>query len=344
LALADPISASAVIVAVYFAARLSKRISYVDAALCGFALFLAYDAKISAVPYLCIPVLAIVALRRTWAGVRWAVAALITGGGLMAIYVGIVYWRGYDPLFQLKTAAGAPFSENIANNFSVTARTLIGYFGLVATLLFLVALVVLLIRRRWFVPLCLLLPLGVYWLSSRQQSRYIIAPITLLLICAAIALGAAIDHRRALYLPALALVLIGGLALWLPFASTEITMPATLPLSAEDHAEYVTAEGSGFGLPQVIDTLEQQRPTRVIGILANCLSLRELAPFPVECPALHPSGQDIPALTKLMAASRAPGTFVILEAIPYAPSSAPGRLIAAIDVGRPRLSIYDLTP
>ncbi|MFN8447291.1 MAG: hypothetical protein U0521_01495 [Anaerolineae bacterium] len=137
---------------------------------------------------------------------------------------------------------------------------------------------------------------------------------------------------------------VWGLALWLPFAVTAATDPARLPLPADDHAQYVTSESSGFGLDRVVAALKPRQPARVIGILANCLSLRDLAPFPVECPRLSPDGADMQPLSALLAASRTHGTYAVLETLAYAPSGSPGALVDVIDAGRPRLSIYDLAP
>ncbi len=86
----------------------------------------------------------------------------------------------------------------------------------------------------------------------------------------------------------------------------------------------------------------------MIAILANCSSLRYLTlnRLPIECPRLNPTGEDIPALAALLEASRAPGTLAVLEDLPYAPTQAPGTIAAVIDdpSGRPRLTVYDLSP
>lgn len=63
LALTDPISASAVSVALYFAYRLTRRVSMKDALITGIALFVAFGAKVSAIPYLMVPIAAVLDLR-----------------------------------------------------------------------------------------------------------------------------------------------------------------------------------------------------------------------------------------------------------------------------------------
>lgn len=344
LALADPVSASAVALAVYFAARLKQRVSLTDAALCGIMLFIAVGAKVSALPYFAIPVFAALTLRRSRAGVRWGLAALAVGTGLTLGYLGILFWRGYNPFFYLQTGRTQPLTEIILNNVADTARMLIGYFGFPAAILLVVSIVMLVVRRRFFLPLCLIAPLLVLWLSPRQDSRHLIAPMTLLLPGAAVMLSETVGRRKSLRATALAAVMVWGLALWLPFTITAATDPASLPLPADDHAQYVTSESSGFGLDQVVAALETHHPERVIGVLANCLSLRDLAPFPVECPRVSPDGADMQALSALLLASRTHGTYAVLETLAYAPSGSPGALVDVIDAGRPRLSIYDLAP
>ena len=344
LALADPVSASAIMCALYFACRLKIRADYRDAAFCGIALFVACGAKISALPYFAIPVIALIAFCRNRVGIRWTIAALAVGVGLTGAYLGLLFWRGYNPFFYLETGRSAPLIEIILDNMDKSFTTLAGYFSIPIALFLLIAIGVLILRRRLFVPLCLFLPLAVLWLSPRQDSRHLIAPLTIVLLAGAVALGDLVQQRSVLRLPLLAVVTIGGLAIWLPFAWTVAHAPANLVIPSDDHAEYMTTEGSGFGLADVIAALKQQHPTRVIGILANCLSLHDIAPFPVECPRLSPDGADVPSLTALLAASRAEGTYAVLETIAYAPANAPGAVVTRIDEQRPRLTIYNLAP
>ncbi|MEO8393966.1 MAG: hypothetical protein ABI700_13325 [Chloroflexota bacterium] len=344
LALADPISASAVLCAVYFTARLKIRIASSDAILCGIALFVAVGLKVSALPYFAIPVIAILALRRSRAGIQWGVVASIVGLGLSGAFLGLLYWRGYNPLFHLESASTVSRIQVVLTNLSRTTQTLIGYFSLPIALLFVLAVAVLLIRRRFFLPLCLILPLAVIWLNPSEDSRHLITPMTLLLLGAAVALGDFVQRYRQTRIPALAFVTLVGLLLWTPFAITEATNPIALAVPADDRAEYILSEGSGFGLAQVVAELTPLHPTRVIGILANCFSLHDLAPFPVECPRIDPAGTDVPALTTLLDSSRTEGTYVVLETLAYAPASAPGAVVTVVDGEHPRLTIYNLAP
>lgn len=85
LALADPVSAGLAMVGLYFAARLTRRASLADAALCGAALFLAVGAKVIALPlFVIVPAAALLLPRRgqTWEQrARWAAVALAVGLG-----------------------------------------------------------------------------------------------------------------------------------------------------------------------------------------------------------------------------------------------------------------------
>lgn len=361
LALADPMSASAVLVALYFAFRLARRIALQDALLCGIACFVAVGAKVSALPYLGLPVLAALTLHPAGASRRlraiWAAVGTGSGAVLSALLLGLAYWRGYDPLYYLDS--GSPTATDLSGlarllspiqaNVTTMLEVIAAYAGPLGFGLLLAGVIVLLLRRQWFLPLALLLPQGLYWLSARQSSRHLIVPISLLLLCGALAL--ALETRRRPQLTrvgALALVLVWGAGQWLPFALTAARSPADLPLSGYDREEYMVSAASGFGLADLSAELENRQPARVIAILANCSSLHymNLGRLPIECPRLNPTGEDIPALAALLEASRAPGTLAVMEDLPYAPTQAPGTVAAVIDApsGRPRLTVYDLSP
>ena len=344
LALADPVSSSAVLCALYFACRLKFRVASRDAIFCGIALFIACGAKISALPYFAIPIIALIVFARSRAGLRWAATALIVGMGLTGAFLGLLFWRGYNPFFYLQTGRSAPLTQIVFDNIGKFFATLTGYLTLPVGILLLIALALLILRRRFFLPLCLLLPLAVLWLSPRQDSRHLMTPLTILMLIGTVVLGDLVQRRTAFRLPTLAFVTIGGLAIWLPFAWTVARAPATLIIPADDRTEYMTLESSGFGLTEVIAALEPQHPTRVIGVLANCLGLHDIAPFPVECPRIDPAGTDVSALTTLLDSSRADGTFVVLQSLSYAPASAPGTVVTVVDGEFPRLTIYNLAP
>ncbi len=348
LALADPVSASAAVVALAFAYRYRFRIRLSDAVLCGLALFVSVGAKISALPYFAIPVLAALTLRHRphRDAARWGGAALLTAVSLTGIYIAVLFWRGRNVFYYLQTGGrGEGVFETLARNFSTSFDTLSGYGGVIAALLLLAGVIVLVARRRFFLPLCFLLPLCVLALSARQDSRHIVAPITILLICGGAALGQ-IAQTRALKGIAVATVLAWGLLNWLPFAYTGATAPSELPLPAGDVVEYMNSEGSGVGIRETAALLTEMQTQRVIGILANCFSLRTISQgrLNVECPRLSPSGEDIETLSALMDDSRAEGTYAGFEQLSYAPPTVPGELVAVIDVRQPPLAIYHLAP
>ena len=349
LALADPVSASAVLVGVYFAARLRVRTHWLDAALCGVALFIAVGAKVSALPYLGVPLAAALTLKppgRAWRdNARWGAVALLAGVGLSALFLGLLLARGVDPFFYLQSPSSVARGAYV-DKWILVLDTINGYAGTVMAALLLASVVVLLLRRSFFLPLVLIAPLLVLSLSGRQDSRHIIAPLNVLLLCGAVA-AEYISPRHAPLIcrAALTLILLWVVLVWLPFAVTLTTDPLNLPLTANDRDEYVTAEGGGFGLTETLSVLRAEGAERVIGVLANCLGLRYIAgDLTVDCPRLSPNGEDIPALEALLEANRAPGVYAVLETLPYAPNTAPGRLVAEIEgaPGRPLLRDYAL--
>jgi hypothetical protein len=349
LALADPISASAVLTGVYFAARLWVRVRWLDAVLCGVALFVAVGAKVSALPYLGVPLAAALTLKppgRAWReNARWGVTALLVGLGLSGLFLGALFARGIDPFFYLQNLSGAAGSTYL-DKWTLIFDTLNGYAGIVMTVLLLAGVIVLLLRRRLFLPMVLIAPLIVLSLSDRQDSRHVIAPLSLLLLCGAAAVET-INVRRGsrLRYAALALIAVWAMGVWLPFMASLTGDPRTLSLTANDRSEYITAEGSGFGLHETLHVLRAEGAERVIGVFANCLSLRYIAgDLRVDCPRLNPNGEDIPALAAQLDANRARHIYAVLEDLPYAPNTAPGRLVAEIEgaPGRPLLRIYAL--
>ena len=257
--------------------------------------------------------------------------------------------RGYDPLFYLRGTPTTLSATAYHDKLAATWNTLSGYASEPGALVLAASILVLLLRGKWFLPLCLLAPLLVLSVSSRQDSRHLYAPMAVLLLCGASAVEAASTRFRDTVYPfAFAVALAWGAVVWLPVARTMVFHPADLPLTSNDRDEYILSESSGFALDETLVRLQERHAERVIGILANCLSLRYLSGSTVivDCPRLNPNGDDRAALVDLMENSRQDGVYVVLEAIPYAPSSAPGTEVATIEFlpGRPRLTIYDLSP
>ncbi len=365
LALADPISSALVLVALAFAARLSRRADWRDAALCGLALFAAFGAKTNALPYFAIPIIAALTLRPPGAGWRgravWAGLALAVGLGLSAALVVALALFGYDYVlnsfafvatntwtFDATPAVALLDAGRILGNIARTLDMLNAYAGTAMVAAGALGLAALALRRRGFLPLAFLLPVAVLWFSRPQETRYWAAPVATLWLAAAVA-AAPLLRRWSARLTAAALIGAWALAYGLPFmldAAQPRALVGRLPFA--DFSQYAASDAGGFGLAEARDALLERQPAAVIGVLANCNGLRYLAwrELPVECPPMRPDGQDIAALATLMAERRTPGVYAVLEESPYAPPDAPGRRLLTITRpgGQASLTIYDLAP
>jgi hypothetical protein len=135
----------------------------------------------------------------------------------------------------------------------------------------------------------------------------------------------------------------------LPFMWAALTAPRALPLPDFDRAEYVTGDGSGYGLSETLAALRAAGAERAVGLLANCHSLRYLAldsGIQVECPTLDPSGAGRASLSALLDQRLRTGRFAVVETSPYLPAGI-GReplLWIPLPVGRPALAIYAPEP
>lgn len=363
LALADPIAASAVLVAIYFAARLARRRSLVDAAVVGLLLAVGVVAKINVAPFLGVPIAAALCLHpRRKINVRgqltWLAVALGVAVGLIAAFVIMLRLFGYDFVtnsvsYALTNRGAASISntvdlQRITGNIQGMATLIAGYLGIAALLLLVVAQVMLLARRQFFVPLCLLGPLVTLWASLIQESRFLVVPAALLLLGGAIGLAWLVSGRSRV-LPALALAAIGiwGGVQWLPFTAAGINTPDNLPLPPVDVAQYIQSDAAGTGYNQVYAFLSDYPVREVIGLVSNCQTFRykAISSYPVDCPRLNPNGSNIPALIELVNQKQAEDVFVLLQDIPYVPQDIPGKLLTVIERpgGGPQLSIYQLS-
>lgn len=366
LALADPAANSMIALALLFASRLKNRLRPSDAILTGALLFVAYGFKAASLYYLVIPAAAALTLKphgRPWrAQVVWLIYAVATFGLLFGAFNGVLLLRGHSTLLNHiryaltgsvgDTATGSTLltlPARILENAALSLQLQSHYTGPVIAILLVVAVGYFTITRRFFLPLILFLPLVAIWAQESQNSRYFVTPITILMLIGAIALASllAVLPRRGQPI-ALVIIALGLLVHWGPFYWASTHDPLAIPLADRDAAEHVRSDASGFGLAEARWALLAHGATRVIGIMANCQGLRYLSldDFPVECPRVNPNGEDIPALQALMESSRAPGVFVVLEDLPYAPDHTPGVISATIRhaSGRPRLTIYALDP
>jgi hypothetical protein len=360
LGLADPMGGAAVSVALYFGYRLSQRANIGTAVVTALALFAAVGLKASILPFVGIPIAAGLALRapgQTWrASLRWTIAAVSVLAVLLGIFwIGLCFF-GYNP-FSLVGQVNQGFSlagrleANVGHTIALAAQ----YLGPAAFALSLVAVIVLVISRRFYLVLCLFGPLIGFWLNATQYSRFYSASILILILCGVAALAEISirwqKHRQARWIPSVAVgvVLAYGLMHWLPFVGTTTTRPADLALAEVDKREYIFSDGSGFGLSEIRAVLrEQGNVQEVIGILSNCGNLQYLlhGEISVICPPLSPSGSTIEAISRQIESSRRAGVYVVLEQLPYAPQSVPGNLITVIERpgNGPKLSILAQEP
>jgi hypothetical protein len=363
LALADPISNSAVLVVVYFAFRLSRRLTYRDAIVVGILLFVAFGAKVSIVPYFGVPIAAALTLRpkgSTWrACLQWMGVALTTTLVLCALFIMGLRLRGYDLLSNsfsyAATSRQQATSEVLASVFSVSRITqnavntftaLSTYTGWLVMLICIAAVLYLLFRRQFYLPLCLFGPALAMWVSQPQEIRFWIAFVGLLLLCAGVAIVKLTQHKRLYRYAAITAIVAWAILQWLPFTLTAARNPVDLPLPPIDRAQYIESDASGFGLPEAVAFLSARDPRQIIGMVSNCQGLRYISPEPslVLCPRINPNGGEISNLTKLLEDNRKSGWFVVLENSPYVPDNAPGELLTVIPRpgNRIQLEIYDL--
>ncbi len=362
LALADPIAGSAVLVAIYFAARLKRRRSLFDALMVGLLLAAGVIAKINVAPFLGVPIAAVLCLhpdgkvsirkQAIWLVVALGAALVVIGG----FVVGLRFF-GYDFVtnsvsYALTNRGNASISGmvdvgRIVANIQESYDLVGGYLGAGMLLALLVAQVVLLIRWQFYVALCLFGPMLAIWASLIQESRFLVVPVALLLLGGAIVLAQIVRHQnRIVQVITVALIGVWAVVQWLPFESAALSRPNELPLPAVDVAQYINSDAAGTGYPEVRAFLSSYNVGEVVGIVSNCQAFRYLTlnQYNVECPSLNPNGSSIPALVDLMNQKRGDDVFVLLQRIPYVPDTVPGKLLTEIQRpgGGPSILIYQL--
>jgi hypothetical protein len=355
LALADPSSSALAIVGVYFSARLVRRISIYDAILAGLSLFLAFGFKVSALPYLVAPLVAVLTLKsteRSWRHYfKWGSASLTTGIFLAIVWVLILAGRGQNPVFHLLrgTADGSDVARSILHripiNISNNIDNLNGFFEPALLFVLFATLMLLVWRKHLFLPTLVLVPWTIFWLNSRPDTRHLMIPVTLLLLASAAYVGKWVANRqRGLQFMVTGALAIVSLLLWLPFA---VNGPQ-YELAESDFRQYVASEGSGFGLDALAGFLRAQQAERVYGLMANCRSLELLLlhEVPIICPDMNPNGSSVPDLTSLVHEMRKEDYLVVVESIHYVPQTIPGKLIFELDrpYGGPGFRILDIEP
>ena len=362
LALADSIAGATTALAIAAAYRLRKRVRLLEAMIVGVACFIAFGAKVNTLVFYGIPIAAALTLPARAVHIRprviWTGIALGTAVGLLALFAFVARSRGlgfYDGLIGRGLSGDS--IDGLLNQLTWSIISaldwLTGYFDLFVFLFF-AACVLLFIRRQYYVLLVFIFPALAMLISQRQDTRFWITPIALLITIGGIALAQlnlSVRWRSVSYIG----VTLIGLVMWLPFALPAWTDPASMPLPQTDYRQYLMADGAGTGFQEVFARLaEQPTVTRVIGVLPNCQAFRymgiarQFAPE-IVCPPARADGQDEDALTQLMNDSRENGVYVLLDSVPYVPEDSPGRLIASIIIEarglqRPTLRLYDLAP
>src|SRR5690606_28018749 len=79
--------------------------------------------------------------------------------------------------------------NRIRENLERTLELAASYFGPAVVLLLMACVVWLLLRQKPYFPLVLLAPTLVIALSMRQSTRYVMTPLTVLLLCGAVVLA-----------------------------------------------------------------------------------------------------------------------------------------------------------
>ena len=207
----ESLLAGFVLVSVALTHRLRRRVRYTDAALAGAALFVACGMKISALPFVVVPALGVLTLPGVTVRQRvmWGAVAYGSFGALFGGFVGVMMWRGYQPLHHLLRASGggADLVARTQDIFNAYAT----YTGAALGGLLLVLAVYLAFRRRFFLLSVLVVPAGVLWLSGGYFTRYLYPHLSVLMVCAAVAAG--LTRRRIVPLALAAVALVG----WVPF-------------------------------------------------------------------------------------------------------------------------------
>lgn len=353
LALADPVAATGALAALYGAVRLVKHPRLPLALFTGIAAFAAVGAKVSSLPYLILPAVCVLQPPLHSLRGRLPVAFLATGlavGGTAALWLTLrVFGYEWFGLIGYHNESSAlPLIPRLLDHARLTLERTTDYFGAVFPILAGAAVLVLLIRRQWLLCFAIVVPLLALWANERQVTRFLYPSFAILLIGLAVALSL-LAHTRIWRVIITGVLLGWSIIVGLPAWLTMQNAPASSALTAADHAEYIASDGSGFGLAEVLAIVDAQGGQRIIGLLANCQSLRYLAlghTVQVACPTLNPNGSNIAELAALLASPYERGTFAILEANPYVPSTAPGTRIATLQPldGKPMLSLYDLSP
>lgn len=333
-----------------------KRPNLFRALVIGTTLFIAFGAKINSVIFSPVPLAAWLSLnhfqRTRRASRQWMLLSIFTAVVLAVVLVSSLSLIDQDLLSTFHIHRGSPASFSLArilHNAENSFNVLSSYLSLPLLIFGLLSLGYLALSRELYLPLVTLTPMLAVWSVQTQQSRFWITPTTLLLLAIAIAWGRIMRIRRGLF----TFITASGLSIWLfalafPFLINTLGDPSRLTLPGADEYQYLQGESAGLAIREVHAALLPHQPQLVLGIINNCLSLRysSLSDFPVHCPRVNYTGEDIPKHIALMEDNRSVGVYAVLDSTPFTPSEAPGNLLGVIpSPGETILySVYDLSP
>lgn len=355
MALADSFASAFQILAIALTWYGWKRRKLHLAWIIGITLFIAFGAKINSIIFFPVPFAAWLTLqqqpmtRRN--SFRWMSIAIITAIALALALILALSWIGQDFLATFWVHSGSSSSFHLAqvlHNAVSSFHSLRSYLSTPLLSFALLSAVLLLAQRRYFLPLIALTPMLAIWSVQTQQSRFWITPTTLLLIISAMMIAKAFKRRHKVVSWCIILLL----AVWvtttsLPFLANSYGHPEQLALPQADRYQYIEGESAGLAIRDVHDALLPLRPKLVLGILNNCLSLRYLAlrDYPVQCPRVNYTGEDIAHHMELMNNNRAEGVYAVLDSTPFTPSDAPGTILQVIPSPGATIlySLYDLS-
>lgn len=358
LALADPVAASFVLVAIGIAYRLSKRINYPDAILCGGFLALGILAKTNVIPYAGIAFAAVLGFSQRHQLkllAKWFFIAM-TGLLLPVISFEILVrltgnsWLGTVYYYIVsRSTSSVSIVERISGNMLETINWFSAYMHPVMAIVLLIAFILTILRRRVYLLLVFIAPLFPMWIGEPQETRYWLIPIGLFGLLLAIELSQTLEKYswKIKLVPVLGLMIWGGV-IWLPQVMTTTNNPVELNLPATDMQQYIDSDATGFSFEQVKDYVPDANRPQIIGLLANCQGLRYTYwdTYEVLCRNVNPDGSDIPALIALVDENRSTVPYVILEENSYMPPAIEGEIIGRIirPDDRANLTIIDIRP
>jgi hypothetical protein len=360
LALADPLSSAFIFVAILLAYRLRERLNYGDALLTGLSLFFACLAKTNALPYVGILLAAVLCLtpprpitiRQRFQWFSIGIGSFLIPTILFEIFAalaGKAWLRATFSYIRSRSNENADLVQRILGNIQETIDFSIGYLHPLLFALLLIALIVLLWRRHFYLLLVFAAPMLILWLGEPQESRYWIVPIALFGLMGAIAFAPLLERlpRMGQGIAAI-LILALGLLNWLPQAITTAQNPIALALPLTDQRQYIQSDATGFGFAEIADLIPSENRPIVLGLLANCQGFRYsyFAEYEVLCEQVNPDGSDIPRLLNWVEEMTSSAQYLILEESAYFPEALDAELLATIErpANRANLRLYRLNP